>query len=525
MQPLAPVVVDLEGRVREFVNDFEALKITPRLNGYASVDLEGVDPRSAAAAQLLIAERALKVYDVETMELFFHGKLWEPLSRKPEGITATARDPLAEFSWRRVRDPATATYAAADFGDVLIDRVAKQNAIRSTYLRATTANRQLSTNTTRAWGAGKREDEIFEEVAAADGSPFYRAQPVDGVAGVMADLLVLYPNAGATREGVRFAYGEGTADNCVDYEIVYRLPLNRFTASSSEADGGRLARPFEDADSIARYGLFEDETTYSESTATALLDAQARSEVRGAPAYSIAITPGLDAPLLFRDFDVGDFVRVRILYGADDVFTWARVTEATLTVDRDGSQRTGSLVVDVLSGAANVTTAPEDLFRADLDEGRRRLEALERRVQLLTVTGTQGSAAPPAAGEESVDPSTDPPPEPPAPPAPPPTTAPPAPDVSGIAAGVLSTSALVVGADVDGRGSDASSYAVAITQADGIVRRISDRQGVGGGARRVSFELAGLARNTTYVLRVVAESSAGSDSEETTATTANVDFE
>lgn len=524
MQPLVPIVVDLEGRVREFVNDFESLKITPRLNGYASVDLEGVDPLSDAARQLLVAERALKVYDLETMALRFHGKVWEPLSRRADGVNVSARDPFAEFSWRRVRDPATASYAAADFGDVLIDRVAKQNAIRATGLRATAANRQLSTNTTRAWGAGKREDEVFEEVAAADGSPFFRVRPVDGVAGVMGDLLVLYPNAGATREAVRFAYGEGTLDNCVDYEIVYRLPLNRFTAAAAEADGGRLARAFEDAASIARYGLFEDETAYSEATATALLDSQARAEVRADPAYSISLTPGLDAPLLFRDFDVGDFVRVRILYGADEVFTWARVTEASLVVDKDGSQKTASIVVDVLTGAANVTTSPEDLFRADLDEGRRRLEALERRVQLLTVTGTQASTAPGAAGSGSTDPSTDPPPEPPPPPAPDPPSAPAGPDVSGISSGVLSTTALIVGADVDGRGSDASAYAAAIRDSDGVVVRISDRQGVGTGQRRVAFELSGLQRNTTYRLRVVGESSAGSDSEETLATTADADF-
>jgi hypothetical protein len=525
LQPLAPVVVDLEGRVREFVNDFESLRITPRLNGYASVDLEGVDPLSQAARQLLVAERALKVYDVATMDLRFHGKVWEPLSRKPDGVTVTARDPFAELAWRRVRDPATAAYAAVDFGDVLIDRVAKQNALRATCLRALTANRQLSTATTRGWGAGKREDEIFDEVVSADGSPFFRVAPVDGVPGVMGDLKILYPNAGATREGVRFEYGEGTLDNAVDYEIVYRLPLNRFTASTAEANGGRLARPFEDAASVARYGLFEDETTYSESTATALLDAQARAEVRADPAYSIVLQPGLDAPLLFRDFDVGDFVRVRILYGADDVFTWARVTEATLLVDKDGAQRTASIVVDVLTGAANVTTAPEDLFRADLDEGRRRLEALERRVQNLTVTGTEASVAPGAAGAGSIDPSSDAPPEPPAPPPPPPASAPPGPTVSGVSSGAISTTALVVGADVDGRGSGTSSYAAAIRQSDGVVVRISDRQDVGTGSRRVSFELSGLARNTTYTLRVFAESSAGSDSDETTATTPNVGFE
>lgn len=518
------VVTDLDGRIRGFLDDFDTLKLTPTINGYATVQIEGVDPLSLGARELKVAERALKVYDdsVTPFALRFFGKVWEPLESGPGGRTVVARDPLAEFAWRRVRDPATATYTGADFGDELIDRVARQNAIRNTYLRALTANRQTSTAATRAWLAGKREDEIFNDVADANGSPFFRVDPVDGVAGVMGDLIVLYPNAGATREGVRFAYGDGTLDNCSDYKLTWTLPLNRYTASSSDADGGRIGQPFQDQTSIDRYGLFEDETAYSDTTDTNLLASAAQAAVHAEPGMTIAVTPTLDAPLLYRDFNVGDFVRVRILYGPDDLFTWGRVVTATLTIDRDGTERLEALTVDVLTGSANVTTPPEDLFRQRLDQERARLEALERRVQLLQVTGTGTSVPPGGAGGESTDPSTEPPPEPPAPPPPPPPSPPPAPSISNVAVDAPTTSSVSLSADVDGNGT--YTEATVVVSQGGVTRKISGSIAIGAGGGHVNVELSGLSRNTTYDVTIYANSAAGSTSAGGTVTTPNTDL-
>lgn len=508
-------VVDLGQTQREFVTDYETLSITPQLNGYAEIAIAGVDPLSSAAAQISVAERALKLWQDGVLR--FHGKIWEPLSRKPSGWTVIARDPLAEFAWRRVRDPATASYVAVDAGDIARDRVAVQNALRNTYLRASAANRQLSVNRTRSWVAGKREDEILQELADAANGYFYKASPVDGVAGVMADLVIVYPSAGANRDGARFAFGDGTADNVSDYEIVDRLPLNRFTSASGAAGGGRQAKPYEDAASITRYGLFEDEAAYSDTTDATLLQVQAQSQVKPDPIRTIQVTPTADAPLLYTDFNVGDFVRIRILWGADDLFEWARVIAATLVVDKDGLEQLGALTLELVTGGV-VTADPDALFRERLDGERARLEALERKVELLTAA-TGASSAPPAAGSGDADP------EPPPDSAPAPSQPAPPPDPPTVAiAQAYGESTTSIHVEIDANGNGVYTEATIWAEQGGVVRRLSGTIVVGSGSGHFAAQLSGLSRNSAYTIHARVSSSAGANEVTAAASTLNADI-
>lgn len=441
---------DDAGLRRAFVTDHSGFKITPRINGYAEVSFE-VDMLGTSAAELAVAERSIKVWQGGTLR--FHGQVWEPLSYSGQTIRVVARDPLAVLENRRVQGGAGAStvYTAVDAGAIAHDRLSVQNLRRKTGLVAGAL--AASATRTRTYLPGKREDEILQELADAELGFFYKVTPTDTTPGVRGQLDILYPNAGTSREDVRFEYGTGTLANLDDFELLRRLPRNRSVASSSSATGGRIAAASEDAASIAQYGLFEDEETYSDVTDTTLLGQQARAGVRPSPPRTLSLQPSPDAPLLFTNFGVGDFVRVRIKHGPLDLFVWARVLEATLSVDTNGVERLDAIVVETVTGGRlSSSHNPAARFRRQLDGSRRRLEALERRVENITQTAT-ATPADPAPGT----PDADAPPADPTPPPPPPPPAPPAdPSISGLTAVAGTDGTITAAVDVNGNGVPAS---------------------------------------------------------------------
>ena len=282
-----------------------------------------------------------------------------------------------------------------------------------------TFSENASTNRTITYDPGKREDEIVRELSAMAGGFFFRIDPLDGVAGKMGTLRVLYPDAGTTRAEVRFGYGENTVDNLADFRLVRMLPITRFTAASQDADGGRIAAAAENAPAIAQFGLFEDEVAFTDLENTTLLQPTADAGTKPTPPLTIELTPNVNAPLLFDDFDVGDFVKLNIGYGPLEVQEWVRVIEAVVAIDKKGIATLDSVTVETLTGS-RINQDPARLFRAQLDANRTRLEALERRVQEITTTPAAAPGAPPPSGgsDGSSDTPVDTPPPPPPPPAP-----------------------------------------------------------------------------------------------------------
>lgn len=442
---LNAVLTDLDGRPIEFLDD-ETFTITARVLGHGEAEV-ALGRGSGIAAKLDVARCAVQVYEDATLRFF--GKVWEPLSIGSGGITLPARGPLAEFLGRyaQAQKDYTSTNNAGgpwDAGQIAFDRLAIQNARRNTYLRAGT--RAASVNRVRTVLPGTQEKDIIDELASAAGGFFYREAPVAGVSGVMADFDILYPDSGAERPEIAFGWGENTVDNCADYAFVKYLPRNFITAASSASSGGRIAKAAQDAASIAAYGLFEEQTTWNDVTDATLLQQQADSSVKPEPPVTIELVAGADAPLLFRDFGVGDFVRVHVVDGGLEVLEWARVLEATLRKTEAGVVLLDNVSVELVVGGA-VTVAPSRLWRERMDENRRRIEALERRTQNISQTQVAAPAPPPPSepggGDGTPAEPTAPPPPPPAAPAAPPT-------ISVAANGVNYTSdgALIRGVDV-----------------------------------------------------------------------------
>lgn len=518
------VVTDLDGRELAYAEEHDGVSITQRLNGYVDVALS-VHPSSSASGASAIARRALKIYDGSTLRFF--GKVWEPLTRKPTGVSVGARSPLAVLAWRRVEANTdyTATNNAGgpwDAGAIARNRIEIQNARANTRLRCLPANVQASVNRIRSYNPGKREDEILQELADAAGGFFYREQFLDDVAGYMADLLIRYPDAGVTRPGVRFEYGAGTLANVADYEHIETTVKNRVVAAGGQEGGGRITQTREDAASIAEYDLFEDELVFSEQAEPTILLQAATAEVRSAPPATVQLTPAADSPLLFRDFDVGDFVRVLIDEPpAIAIDTWARVLEATLHEDKQGSQTLTGLTLELQAGQAEL--APHRLFRARLDEERRRLEALERRVEQITAATPDlaSTGAPSGGGDAATAPAEPPPPD--APPAPTPQSAP---SIAAVSAAAESSRVIRCFVDGDGNGLDTTvHFEVRLSSETGPLTRNTDPAVVGAGGFHHEALVENLERNTTYAVRCHAVSSAGQTSSGwISVTTLDVDF-
>lgn len=476
-------LTDLNGRARAFLDGYSKLTITPRINGYADVKIDA--PRGLGlGAELSVANRAVQVFDGE--DLLFFGKVWEPLELSSAGHKIEARDPLAEFLARRVR--VAATYSADDAADIIYDRLALQNAKRNTYLREGTAD--VSVNRDREVLPGALEKDLVEELANAADGVFFKATPVDDVAGVMADLDILYPDAGVERPTVLFSFGEGTMDTLADYKLVSRLPMNRRVAAASGGTGGRIAEAAEDADSITEYGLFEEELTFSDVTDTDLLEQHAQAGVKPSPPRTVEATPTADAPLLFDDFNVGDFVRLQIKDDGIDILEWARVTEASLEVNAEGSARLVGIQFEFVVGDT-VTVSPAKLFRKQLDDNRRRIEALERRQQVVTQTAVSSPGEPTAGGGSGGGGPADPGGAPP----PPPATPGHAPTLVGVSALAASSDTIAVTVAALGDGTP-TTVSVAITSGGSIVGLAQATLPSGSGSQ--TFNIGGLTPGNTY---------------------------
>lgn len=483
---------DDSGRRRAFIDSHGGFSLTRRLNSWASVKFD-VDVNGRAASELAVAERSVKVWDDGTLR--FHGQVWEDLTYGVDLIGVEARGPLAVLPFRRVRSEAV--YVAEDAGLIAFDRLTVQNAARHTGLVA--GSRQASVDRDRTYLPGKREDEILDELADALDGFFYKETPTDDTAGVRAELDILYPDAGTSREEVRFEYGVGTAANLKGFELVRRLPLNRRVVAASADLGGRIAAAAENAASISTYGLFEDEDAFNDVTDSTLLSEHARAGVTPTPPQTLSLTPGPEAPLLFEDFDVGDFVRVLVKHGPLDIFVWARVLEATLQVDKEGVETLTGLVVETLSGGR--ISAPHDpalAFRLALDDERRRREALERRVASVDQTPLAQPAEP--TPDDQDGPTT--PSEPTAPPPPPPAAPPAPPSLSGLAASNTGPGAVGCSVNANGNGSDTVVW-FSITGGGE-----SARQSIGAGFATVGGGFSGLAEGT-YDVTAHASSAGG----------------
>jgi hypothetical protein len=333
-------VVDLAGNERTFP-EASALSYTRRLRGYCEAEfkLETVD---LAGAQLVIASRAVKLY--RNAVLRHHGQI-VPFDADEEWTTVRSADPWFFAAYRFLQSRYSNT---ADLAQVLWALVAAQNARRTLRIQQGT----LAVVPAQAvdFDEGKSLETAAADLVALNPSMWFVIDPVDGVAGTLAELAVRYPASGTDRtDALRFEYGDGTLANLAGFKIEWKLPKNGVTArGSGEGDVAPTGRA-DDAASQLEYGLIEDDVAFSDVNSTARLNTLAAGELEPDGSVVFSLTAGPDTPMLFDDFDVGDLASVRIRHGWVDFHGTARILEATVEAeDESNDERLTRLVVEAV---------------------------------------------------------------------------------------------------------------------------------------------------------------------------------
>lgn len=333
------------GSVRRGDVEYRDLKITRQLNGGMTASTT-VDAYSETAPEVTIGNRALRIYDTELDVVRFCGKLREPFSRKPETISVAAGSPwtFLDRRQRATRYDTAELYGAARAAQLIVsDLITAENTRSPTRLRIGAL--QAAVARTRTYEVGKSIQEAIAQLAEVDDPIYFVENAVDDTAGIFAELLVRYPASGVDRPGAKFEYGDGTIGNLDDYTITEALPTNGVTAiGAGDGEAGQLTSRKTDAASIATYDLLEMQASYTDVSVQATLDQHALEALAPAPVRTYSVSPiasgdgegEIYVPRLWRDFDVGDIVRLTIHNGAnqaDDV--QARVTEATIAIADD----------------------------------------------------------------------------------------------------------------------------------------------------------------------------------------------
>lgn len=336
--------------------EFVGAKLTRRLNGGMTLSFSA-DPNDDRSTEIAVGTRVAKLYDQELNALRFHGKIRDPLTRTPDAIAVTAGGPVALLDRRRRQSEFRRT--AIDAG-VIVDELLDEENLRSPTRLRMREPIPPSVLRDRVFEPGRAILEALTQLAEADDGFYFLEQPLDGVAGTYAELELRYPAAGVDQPDVKLEFGEGTLANLESYKITEGLPINAVTTvGAGSGVTGRLTGRREEAGSIAAYDLLETEIGYSNVTEQATLDQLAQEGLQPAPrkTYSVAPLPaggaevnGVYVPRLFRDFDVGDTIRIAIKDGAtQEADVVVRVTEATIAIaDNDaGSEDLSSLTLEL----------------------------------------------------------------------------------------------------------------------------------------------------------------------------------
>lgn len=322
-------LVDLAG-VRRGDLAFRSMQVKPMINGPVAVTFT-IDNRGPAASEVNALSRGVRIFQDGTCR--FKGRICDPLQRKPRELNVTCSSPLGLYNRRQLQEE-KASVTPVDAGEVVLESLADENLRSPTGMVIGTV--QPSVSHPYDYQAGTDLLSIVTGLANGVDGFFFRETFPDDIPSVFSKLQILYPTAGIDR-ACRFQYGDGTMANLDDYTVTEGLPVNGVSAT-----GSSLTSRAENAASIAAYGLFEVQASFSDVTMQTVLDQQAQGVLypSGTKTYQVMPGAGSNTPAFYDDFDVGDTVLLTVHDGStwfDDVRV--RVNDATLSVS-DGSEVT-----------------------------------------------------------------------------------------------------------------------------------------------------------------------------------------
>lgn len=369
------VVCDLAGQARAFPQvEFQAISRL-REGGVSEVTFE-LPTEHEAARELAVGSRSVKVFlhrDGATAgSIVFRGRVWQPLVTNRRTVRVTARSPWADLQERKLTGELTSTDDRCELAWDLVDDA---NVARTTRVRRGVIG--TSSAATRTWAEGTAYAEALVALMEESGGVWPKLRPLDNETGVWAELDV-DDVSGSTRDAIRFECGAGTLANCKDFTEELMLPRNRVRVTGQpDAAGVKPEQLASDAASINEYDLFAGELAVSDVDEAATLLARAQGALVPTPPAVYTFEPHANAPVLIRDFAIGDLVAGRINHGRVDVELVGRAVEGITTVSKSGVARTSSLLL-ADQAVRRLPRPPSDRVEQLYELFLRRLAILER---------------------------------------------------------------------------------------------------------------------------------------------------
>ena len=340
------VVADLAGQELGEMTGAKAREVTLVENGGTTYAFS--NPLTSAQAELVsCGDRRIKAYRTPvggSRTLRFHGTIWAPEEAGAAGQMRTvAADP-----WVMLERRITQAAMTSDQGSIIKALVDAANALGETGIRALAENITSSVTRTVDWsGTRKPLSEVVSEFAGYFDGCDTELRPLDGVPGKLVDLVVHGSRRGTVRNESGFEFGADTVNNCSDASRVTDMS-NIANYITAYGDPGIAPVVVYDVDSIARYGRYEAEITFSDVTLIDALTALAVEALlkRKDPKRTITVTPGPNAPSVYDDWEIGDTVPLNINKGVLRYEGPGRITAATISINDNGGERITSVSFD-----------------------------------------------------------------------------------------------------------------------------------------------------------------------------------
>lgn len=255
-------------------------------------------------------------------QLVFYGVL------PPTGATQNAAEETVALTFMDPRwvlgerfTLGTETFTSVDQATIINSLVTTQNtrAGGDTFL----ATGSDTTGVTRSITYDRRRvsDAHSELVRLIDG-PDIAVDPLDGYAAsgtrTMGTLRV-YTRQGSDRPNAAFTYGHDLGSNCENMTRTWRNVVTQATVTGTDATTGAAITDTYGDPASSLYGLHEDYAADADRTSLAFAQFRTRGIVEAlkVPREIITVTgPTVEAPQPFRDYTIGDTVRVHCRKGS-----------------------------------------------------------------------------------------------------------------------------------------------------------------------------------------------------------------
>lgn len=276
--------------------------------------------------------------------------VWAPMQEDgadgdPATTLSTAqmqfRDPYALLERRDT--PAEVVFTGQDAGHILWSLIDTTQTTEGS-LGIALGTIQTTTARDRTYN-DKQIAEAGNELTSVQGGFDFELAPVDG--GATVATFNVYAHQGTDKStgdnAVVFEYGPGTIGNVRRFTRQTTYPVNKVLVIG--ANGLRSEQS--NAASIAKYGTHKFIEQAVDVSDQSTLDAKAFALLRPDPIRVVSFTPDpATAPQPWRDFWLGDIVRLRARHGTLNLDMAVRINGITLTIDEDGVLASMELAID-----------------------------------------------------------------------------------------------------------------------------------------------------------------------------------